>query len=124
LARHARKVEIEVMTLGERHALDAAALYGRGLDNEFEIRDLGVRCEPRADGRFHATLLLCVDHLERVPERKAAFLFDFHHDEATATPENEVELVAAGACVRFEESVAAKTVVPESAALAAIHAAS
>ena len=119
-----RAVEVVVAASDERDALDPAALHTRGLDDELEIRDLWMCGEPRAGGRQHAALLLRVDHLERMSERGAAFLLHLDDDETTATPEDEVELVAAGAGVGVEEAVAAEPVVAESAALPAIHVAS
>jgi hypothetical protein len=54
----------------------------------------------------------------------AALLLHLDDEDAAAAPQNEVELVTADACVRFEEPVPPTSVVPESVLLSAIHAAS
>ena len=59
-----------------------------------------------------------------MPEIGAAFLLDLDDENAAPAPEDEVELVAAGAHVGLEQPIAAKPVVAKRAALAAIHAAS
>ena len=108
----------------ERNALDPLALHRGGLDDELEIRDLRVRGQPGAGGGQHAALLLRVDHLEGVPEGGSPLLLHFDDHHTTTTPENEVELIATYACVGVKQPIAAKPIVAESAALAAIHAAS
>ena len=72
----------------------------------------------------HAARLLGVDHLERMTEAVAALLLDLDHEQPAPSAQDEIELVAAGAGVGVEQAVAAKPVVAEGAALAAIHAAS
>jgi len=80
--------------------------------------------EPPGRCRSDASNLLVIDHLERITERRAALFLYLHDDKATAPPEHEIELVATDARVGGEESVAAKTIVKESAPLAPVHAAS
>jgi hypothetical protein len=54
----------------------------------------------------------------------AAFLLDLDYEKPAAAPEDQVELVASSVGVRVEQPVAAKPIVAESTAFAAIHAAS
>jgi hypothetical protein len=96
----------------------------RRLERDLEIRRLGMCSEPSTSRRPHAPALLRVDHLERVAEVLPALLLDLHDEQTPASPENEIELVAAGADVRVDEPVAAKPVVAKGTALAAIHTAS
>jgi len=117
-------VEVGLTESDQRDALDLAALHRRSLDDDLEMRELGVGSEPRTSGRQHATLLLGIDHLEGMTEPGSPLLLHCDDDETTTAPENEVELVAACTRVGFEQSIAAEPVVEEGAALAAIHAAS
>ena len=80
--------------------------------------------EPADRGRLDAAHLLLVDHFQRMPEPTAALLLDLHHEQTATAPQDEVDLVPADARVGLEEPVAAKPVVVEGAALAAVHAAS
>jgi hypothetical protein len=59
-----------------------------------------------------------------MPVRRARFLLHLDHEEPSAPPQHEVELVATDTRVRRQEPVAAEPVVVEGAALAAVHAAS
>ena len=51
--------------------------------------------EPVDRGRLHASSLLVVDHLERVPERRTALLLHLGDDDPPAPTHDQVELVAA-----------------------------
>jgi len=108
----------------QRNTLGVASLDARSLDDELEPCRLGMRRKPRARGGQHAPHLFRIDHLERMSEAGATLLLHLDDDEPTATPEDEVELVSASASIRLEEAIAADPIVPEGAALAAIHAAS
>lgn len=110
--------------LSEGDALDSAAPHTRGFECEIEAREFRVRGQPYLRPRLDASNLLRVDHLERIPKTLTALLLHLDDDKAAAAAQNEIELVASDACIRVEESVAAKSVVAESAPLAAIHAAS
>ena len=108
----------------ERNALDPAVLHARCLEREIEPSELRVSGEPPARSHPHAANLLLVDHLERVPERRASLLLHLDEQHSPAATEDEVELVASDARVRVEQAVAAKPVVAEGAALARVQAAS
>jgi hypothetical protein len=68
--------------------------------------------------------LLLIDHLERVAIVGAALLLHLDDEDAAAAPQNEVELIAADPCVRVEQPVSPQPIMPESAPLSSIHAAS
>lgn len=72
----------------------------------------------------YAPHLLCVDHLQRMPELGAALLLHFDHEQPAPAAQHEIELVPADTRVGVEETVAAKAIVAESAPLAAVQAAS
>ena len=73
---------------------------------------------------MHAARLLVVDHLQRVPERRAALLLHLDDENAAAAPQDEVELEAPDARIRREQAVAAESVVAKGESLAPVHAAS
>src|SRR5512145_1551127 len=60
--------------LPERHALDPPALHRHRLERDLEPGHLRMRGEPCPRARPHATRLLRVDHLERMPETVPALL--------------------------------------------------
>jgi hypothetical protein len=83
-----------------------------------------MRSEPPGGSSTNTPYLLLVDHLEWVTEHCAGLLLYLDDEHAAASPKDEVELVAADASIRFEESVAAESIVPEGDSLAPVHAAS
>jgi hypothetical protein len=83
-----------------------------------------VRREPRVRAGTDASALLAVDHLERMPEVRAALLLHLRDHDALPAPQDEIQLVPAGTHVRREQAIPTETVVEERAALPAVHAAS
>jgi hypothetical protein len=108
----------------QRNPLDAAPADSRGLERDVQSGELGMRGKPAGSGGVYATSLLVVDHLERVAEHGAALRLHLDHDEASPTPQDEVELVASDSRVGRDQAVSTEPVVAERAALAAVHAAS
>jgi hypothetical protein len=84
----------------------------------------GMRCEPTLRRGVNPPELLLVDHLERVAIAGDTLLLHLDDEDAAAAPQDEVELIAADPCVRVEQPVSPQPIVPESASLSPIHAAS
>jgi hypothetical protein len=110
--------------LEKRDSLDLSPAHPCGLDREPERGRLGMRCEPRPGRRVHTTLLLFVDHLERIAERRSSLLLDLDDQQPPPSTEDEIQLVAACADVRRQQPIAAEPVVAERAPLPRVHAAS
>ncbi len=108
----------------QRDALDPTPVDADRLELDLEPGEVGTGGEPGSRRARHAAPLLGIDHLQGMTEGGSTFLLDLDHDQAAPSAQDEVELVAAGAGVGVEQAVAAKPVVAEGAALAAIHAAS
>ncbi len=107
----------------ERDSLDPAALNARRFELEVEAGQLRVPREKAGNGATHPPRLLGVDHLERVPEFKAALLLHLHDEQPAPAAEDEVELVATDSDVRADEPIAPQAVMPECDSLAPVHAA-
>src|SRR5919106_228949 len=108
--------------LRQTDPLDPSPANPGCLDRDLEAGDLWMCGDPRARRGENPPALLGADHLERMPVLGTPLLLHLHDDEAAPSPQDEVELVPAGACIRVEESVAAEPVVQERAPLAAVHA--
>jgi len=100
------------------------AAYADGLEHELEVREVGLCGEPGTRGEEHAAHFFRPDHLQRITEAGTALLLHLGYDDAAPTAYDEIELVPSGTHVRRDEAVPMQAIVAESAALAAIHAAS
>ena len=112
-----------LVQLAEWDALDPAPADACSLEHEVELGELGVSGQPCVRSGVDAPHLLGVDHLERMPELGAALLLHLDHHETAAAPQHEIQLVATDPRVSVQKPIAAKAIVAEGAALAAIHAA-
>ncbi len=82
-----------------------------------------MRCEPRPGRDEDSTHLLRSDHLERVTELSTTFLLHLDHHDATPSPKDEVEFIAASTDICRKQSIPAQPVVAQRTALPAVHAA-
>jgi hypothetical protein len=110
--------------LFERDALDPPAANTRRLEHEVKFCEFRVTSQPCLRPGVDAPHLLFIDHLERVPVLHTSLLLHLDHEQSTPAAKDEVELIATHPRVGIEKPVAAKSIVPESAPFAAIHAAS
>src|SRR6187200_1805576 len=97
--------------LRQRHSLHAATANGGGLEHHVQPIELRMGGQPTPSCRVDPSHLLLVDHLERVPERRAALLLHLDDHDAVTASQDEIELVAAGSRVCLEQSIAAEAIV-------------
>src|SRR5207247_1452726 len=102
---------------GLRDPLETVAENRHDVERHLEAGEGGTRRKPDLRGSADPAALLLIDHLDRVPEPRAALRLHLAEDEPAAAAQDEVELVAGRPCVLGEDLVAAEPVVPTGAPL-------
>src|SRR5881398_1814705 len=92
--------------------LEAASPDGDDFEARLEVRETGIRGQPRLRGTAEAALLLRADHLERIAVAPGGLGLHLDERQPAPAPDDEVELIAAGPDVRLQDPIAAQAVEP------------
>ena len=88
-------------------------LDGHHLEPHTDVSGLRVAREPHLSRATDPPSLLCVHRADRAAEAPPLPLLDLDEREITTSPDDEIDLVSAGADVCPEDPIAAQAVVPE-----------
>lgn len=99
------------------HPVDPPPVDADHLERDIDVVQLGMAREPCLGSQSEAPLLLPADHVHGLAEIDARAHLHLTEHEMRPSPQHEIELVPARACVRVEDAVAAKAVVEARATL-------
>src|SRR5436190_11722447 len=97
---------------GLRNPLHAAVADCDHVEADRQSAELRTRREPRLRGAAQTPPLLRRHHLERVSEPRAPLLLDLDEAQIPSTPDDQVELVAAGPDVLAQDPPSPQPVPP------------